>query len=215
MLPTPYQTTDQLLAELSDGHRKFTLAYVQCFNATQAAIDAGYSENSAHVTGSRLLKDAKVAAAIQRFFDENVMTAQEVLYHLTQIARGDIALVVDSGGSPDMKKATGNYASNLIKKLKTKTTIIASSSGEGSDIETHEVEVEIYDRLKALELLARFHDLINKTRIEDWRTDAIQLIRAGQLEYAPLAAEVGDGLANELFEMAGVPLLQSGDENPD
>lgn len=42
----------------------FVNAYLRESNATQAAIAAGYSPKSAHVTGCRMLKDAKVADAI-------------------------------------------------------------------------------------------------------------------------------------------------------
>ena len=34
--------------------------FVKTLNVTQSAINAGYSSNSAHVTGSRLLRNEKV-----------------------------------------------------------------------------------------------------------------------------------------------------------
>jgi phage terminase small subunit len=43
---------------------RFAREYVVDHNATQAAIRAGYSAKAAHVTGARLLKDAKVRAKI-------------------------------------------------------------------------------------------------------------------------------------------------------
>lgn len=45
--------------------RRFCIEYIKDANATQAAIRAGYSKGSAHVTGSRLLSDAKVQKAIE------------------------------------------------------------------------------------------------------------------------------------------------------
>lgn len=45
---------------------RFAKEYTVDLNGTQAAIRAGYSEKSAHVTACRLLKDAKVQAAIQK-----------------------------------------------------------------------------------------------------------------------------------------------------
>ena len=45
--------------------QKFVSEYVETGNATQAARLAGYAERSAHVTGSRLLRNDKVAAAIE------------------------------------------------------------------------------------------------------------------------------------------------------
>ncbi len=52
--------------ELNERQRLFCLYYVKSFNATQSAIKAGYSPDSAHVTGDRLLKNEKVVAEIRR-----------------------------------------------------------------------------------------------------------------------------------------------------
>lgn len=43
----------------------FVQFYLVDLNATQAAIKAGYSPKSAHVTGSKLLRNPKVATAIE------------------------------------------------------------------------------------------------------------------------------------------------------
>ncbi|WP_276532567.1 terminase small subunit [Enterococcus italicus] len=37
---------------------------MECFNATQAALKAGYSKRTAEVAGSKLLRNAKVINAI-------------------------------------------------------------------------------------------------------------------------------------------------------
>jgi len=49
--------------KLTDKQQRFVDAYMG--NATQAAIDAGYSEKTAEVQGSRLLRNAKVLEAIK------------------------------------------------------------------------------------------------------------------------------------------------------
>ncbi len=49
---------------LTARQERFVDEYLVDLNATQAAIRAGYSAKSAHVEGSRLLTNAKVAAAI-------------------------------------------------------------------------------------------------------------------------------------------------------
>ena len=45
--------------------QKFVSEYVETGNARASAREAGYAERSAHVTGSRLLRNDKVAAAIE------------------------------------------------------------------------------------------------------------------------------------------------------
>lgn len=62
----------------SPKRRRFVLHYVDNGgNATQAAISAGYSEKSAHVEGSRLLKDDKVQRAIQIYVQAKANVAGE------------------------------------------------------------------------------------------------------------------------------------------
>ena len=50
---------------LTHRRRRFVEAYVETGNARASAREAGYAERSAHVTGSRLLRNDKVAAAIE------------------------------------------------------------------------------------------------------------------------------------------------------
>ncbi len=63
--------------------------YLVDLNGTQAAIRAGYSVKAAHVTGSRLLTNAKVAAAIsaakQERSEATKIDAEYVLQKLHQI----------------------------------------------------------------------------------------------------------------------------------
>lgn len=55
-------TEEELEKLLTPKERRFVWEYETDWNGTRAAIRAGYSEKSAAVTASRLLKKAKVAA---------------------------------------------------------------------------------------------------------------------------------------------------------
>lgn len=55
---------------MNDKQIRFVHEYVKDWNGTQAAIRAGYSENSAHVQASRLLSDVKVLQAIEERKEE-------------------------------------------------------------------------------------------------------------------------------------------------
>jgi phage terminase small subunit len=48
-----------------DRRARFAAEYAKDLNATQAAIRSGYAPKSAHVTGSRLLSDAKVQEMVR------------------------------------------------------------------------------------------------------------------------------------------------------
>lgn len=52
------------MEELNPRQQKFVHEYLKTLNVTQSAIKAGYNPNSAHVTGSRLLKNEKVVEYI-------------------------------------------------------------------------------------------------------------------------------------------------------
>ena len=52
------------MAKLTGKRKRFAEEYAIDQNATKAALRAGYSERSAHVTGCRLLKDANIREAL-------------------------------------------------------------------------------------------------------------------------------------------------------
>jgi phage terminase small subunit len=187
---------------LTNKQQLFIYEYLKCFNATRAAIAAGYSEQTARQQGSRLLSNVDIARAIEAFMQENAMSAAEVIHHLTQIARGDMDELIDDKGNLDIYEARQHGSTNLIKRIRQR-----SITTEQSDI--HEAEIEPYDRLKALELLAKYRNLTTTTRIEDWRSDAIADIQAQKIAFEPLADELGEDLASELFALAGVPIAQT------
>ena len=49
---------------MNDRQRRFVEAYVALGNATRAAKEAGYSEDTAYAQGHRLLKDAEIRRAV-------------------------------------------------------------------------------------------------------------------------------------------------------
>lgn len=58
-------TAEQLWSKLTPKQRKFCAAYEKCGNGTNAAIAAGYKENSAAVQASRMLKNDKILAYLR------------------------------------------------------------------------------------------------------------------------------------------------------
>src|ERR1035438_14687 len=74
---------------LTDKQRTFCNEYVIELNATNAAIKAGYSEDSARSTASHLLDDPDVAAYIRRLQENKFLklrlTAADALAELARI----------------------------------------------------------------------------------------------------------------------------------
>lgn len=79
---------------LSPKQRAFAGEYLIDFNATQAAIRAGYSERTAYSQGQRLLKKVEVKAAIEKAIDERNartrVTADRVIKELARAAFSDM-----------------------------------------------------------------------------------------------------------------------------
>jgi phage terminase small subunit len=188
------------MGKLSDKQELFVSAYLKCFNATRAAIEAGYSADTAYSQGSRLLKHVEISARVRARLQEAAMSADEVLFHLADIARGNLGDMLDASGNIDMEKAYELERTGLIKRISQRAI-----TTETSDIV--EWDIEPYDRIKALELLGKHQGLFNTIKIEDWRTQAIADIRAGIIEYEALADAFDVDLATQLFHAAGVPVV--------
>ena len=75
---------------LSNKRRVFIEEYLKCWNATEAAKQAGYSARTAHSQGPRLLENVEVKEAIEERINELSMSADEVIVRLTNIARNGL-----------------------------------------------------------------------------------------------------------------------------
>lgn len=141
----------------------FVEEYLRTFNATQAALAAGYSPKTAHSIGAENLKKPEIATAISQRLTEAAMSADEVLMRLADHARGsidDFVQVTEAGPVFNFKAAQEAGKLHLIKKLKTKTKIYVAGKGdEAIDVTEIDVEFELYDAQSALEKLGRHHKL--------------------------------------------------------
>lgn len=145
--------------KLTAKQRAFVNAYIaNGFNATQAAISAGYSEKTAYSIGSENLRKPEIKQAISALFTEHGMGAGEVIARLTEHGRGDLGDVWDeSTGRVDWAKARATGKTALIKRVKTKTTRVTRE--DGTDIETFEDEIELHSVQTALQLIGKHHGL--------------------------------------------------------
>lgn len=192
--------------KLTGKQRRFVDAYVTCLNATEAARRAGYGgdDRSLSVIGSANLRNVDILAAVDSCLNAYAMSANEVLSHLTDIARGDIADAMNPAGGIDPVEARWRGKSHLIKKYKVRSITT-------DDQEIIEGEIEMYSRLEALNLLAKYHDLVNRVRLEDWRSEVVAHLKAGTISKETVMTDLGSGLAEELFIAAGIPVSTEGE----
>ncbi|MBB6632775.1 terminase small subunit [Cohnella thailandensis] len=148
---------------LTEKQQRFADEYLVDLNATQAAIRAGYSSNSAEQQGSRLLSNAKVRAYIDERMAEHSrrtgVNQERIIRELARIAFLDPTKLVSMGNATIMEDASEDDTA-AIASVKVKT--IPFEEGEGV-----EREVRFADKIKALELLGkRFGMWIDKQQVD-------------------------------------------------
>lgn len=150
---------------LNDRQTVFVEEYLKTFNATQAAIAAGYSPRTAYSVGWENLRKPEISSAISKRLSDTAMSADEVMRRLGEQARGNMGDFwnIPAEGEPVLKLA-GEKAKDklhLIKKLKVKTTTktIIPTESEPIEIKTTEIDFELYDAQAALDKIGRHHKL--------------------------------------------------------
>ena len=133
------------MGKLTKKNEVFCDEYLIDLNATQAAIRAGYSVESAGSIGSELLKKPEIRARIDRAMAERSkrtgINADRVLLELGKIAfvnAIDVTVLTDAS-----RDDTAAIASVKVK-------VIPGEDGDGV-----EREVRLADKLKALELCGK------------------------------------------------------------
>ena len=198
---------------LTVKQQRFVDEYVICLNGTEAARRAGYNGNDTTLAAeaSRLIRNAKVSRRVNELLAEFAMPANEVLSQLSDIARSDIADAMDGFGGIDPIEAKRRGKSQLIKRLKTKVTTVTEK--DGTERETVETEIEMHDKLSALQALAKFHNLTNIVKVEvDFKVEIIALLKEGKVTPDDVITEVGYDLAQDIFIAAGLPEYAGGEE---
>ena len=116
------------MAKLTLKQQRFADEYIISGNATQSAIEAGYSKKYANTNASKLLQNTTIKRYIDEQLEilknERVADQQEVLEYLTSIVRGE----------------------------QTEQTL--RGVGEGAQ-EIDNIDVSAKDRIKAAELLGK------------------------------------------------------------
>lgn len=138
------------MAKLTEKQKRFVQEYFVDFNATQAAIRAGYSEKSAEVIGYENLRKPQIAAEIKKQQDrlqsKLAITQEKVLAELAAIAfaNGADFASVNANGLIAIK-ATSQVPK---EKLPAIAGIKYTNRGMG-------VEIKLHDKVRALELLGK------------------------------------------------------------
>lgn len=135
----------------------FVREYLVDLNATQAAIRAGYSPETAESQGSRLLRKVKVREAIEEANEERLerveVAADEVLRELKRIGLSDIVDIFDEEGRLLPFTQIPKDTRRAISAIKVKSY---TEPGSGEDpVEVWTTEIKLWDKPGALSLLGK------------------------------------------------------------
>lgn len=144
-------------------HRLFVAEYLaNGFNATKAAESAGYSLKTSYAQGSRLLRDAQVAKAINTRTEARIekaeLTADRVLEELRRLAFVDPRGFYHVDGRPKaMWELTAEQASCIAS---VEVILKNVEAGDGHIDRLHKLKA--WDKPKALEMLAKYFKLLTE-----------------------------------------------------
>lgn len=149
--------------EISAKQKRFVDEYLIDLNATQAAIRAGYSKNTANEQGSRLLANVKVKASIDAAIaarsERTGIDAAWVLKRLVAEAEADLGdLYDDNGDLKPVKEWPLIWRQGLVIGV----DVNALFEGYGEDrIQIGEVKkLKGSDRIRRIELIGK-HVAVN------------------------------------------------------
>ncbi len=178
--------------EITDKMRQFVDEYLIDLNGTQAAIRAGYSESTAQEQSSQLLARPDIRALIEQAQKDRVDRVQinqdTTVNELKTIAFSDVAdfVIVKEGGVIEQRpfNELKKEQTRCVKKIK--QTVRTAQSSDGAVIhQTAVLELELYDKVKSLELLGRHLGIFNDKLTLDGALP-LQIV----FEVAPQVADV-------------------------
>jgi phage terminase small subunit len=172
-------------ARLNAKQKKFIQKYLICFNATKAAIYAGYSKKTAYSIGQRLLKDVEIKAAIaaaqKKDEDRYDITKEKWLAELAIVFFSDIKDYVEINNDTGAIRAKAfdgmpEKSSRAIQSIQEDRIIKESSNGEQTTV--HDIyKFRLHDKLKAGEMIGKHFGYLPLNSGDD-KTDPKELNNA-------------------------------------
>lgn len=139
--------------KLTDKQEAFCQEYVKDYNATQAAIRAGYSENTAQQIGSENLSKLVIRERIDEIraeiYQRNKVTIDEIVNGLGELFRVDTTEIFDEEGNIKPIDKMSEKARKAIKSIQVQTYTYDNGS------ESVKKKIELYSKLDAAEKLMK------------------------------------------------------------
>ena len=152
-----------MMRDQSQKEIRFCEEYLVDFNATQAAIRAGYSKRTASVIASKMLRKAKV----KRYIETRTKAVQQKLDISQEMIMGELATIGFSRITNYLSIREMEKRRKVRGKMKTTTVTVLSIFPTDKIKEEHipaiaaikktkeGIELKLHDKVKALELMGR------------------------------------------------------------
>lgn len=126
--------------KLTPKMKRFCQEYVVDYNGKQAAIRAGYSENSAASIASENLTKPNVLAEVERIMDEQSLTAKQTITLISDIARSslnDYMVIREVERRRMIKKPVDEIIEELRLKIKKKEMYAKRVKMNAKELKSH------------------------------------------------------------------------------
>lgn len=157
------------MAKLNARQKRFVEEYLVDLNASAAARRAGYSLKTADVSGHENLKKPEIAEAIalaqKKRSEKTRITAERVLEELARIGFSDPRKLFDAQGT---LKPIAEWEEDSARAIASIETLeVFEGSGDSRTIVGHTKKVKLWDKVSALEKIARHLGMfIDRVKLE-------------------------------------------------
>ena len=167
---------------LTDKQQRFCDEYLIDLNATQAAIRAGYSKNTAAVIAAENLIKPNIqnylAEAKKRLSDRNENLADQVVEELKKIGFCNIQDYLESGNVIKDLTTIERQIAAAVSSVKKSVTDFGTIENPGTKTV---VEFKLHDKISALEKLGRYSGIFEKDNNQS-RPDIFQPLNDSQVD---------------------------------
>lgn len=147
--------------KLTNKQKLFIKSYAKSRNATRAAIEAGYSEDTAGEQGSENLKKLKIEiqTEIDKLADRIDVDVDDIVRELNILAFSDIEdfVTIDEGGGITVKPINEipEISRRCIESIQEDRVI--RENPDGTKVTVHDkIKFKLHSKPKALEMLGKY-----------------------------------------------------------
>lgn len=159
--PKPHKRKSTQYKPLTAMQEAYCQSYIKSpENQTQAAIDAGFSPNTAHVKASVMMRDERIQKRIAELMEErnkrNRVSADYVLMRLVEIDQMDVLDILNDDGTLKPIREWPKIWRTTLSGFDLSSTIMNMNE---DSIETILKKIKWPDKVKNLELIGKHVDV--------------------------------------------------------